>query len=88
MLLDMPSCTTARSMSRSPNSWMRRQCLEGELDGEHLIVADPLQLKSTTWSDKVVTLKQKLQLEIFVPTSSFWFNFELNFEFNFGTILA
>ena len=71
-------------MSRSPNSWMR-QCLEGEQDGELLLEADPLQLKSTTWSDKVVvTFEQKVQLKIFVPTSSFWFNL----EFNFGTILA
>jgi len=35
-----PSCATARGMSRSPNSWMR-VCLEGELDGELLLVADP-----------------------------------------------
>ena len=47
------SCATASGMSRSPNSWMR-QCLEGELDGELLLVADPSQFKSTTWSDKVV----------------------------------
>ena len=31
-----------------------RQCLEGELDGELLLVADPSQLKFTTWSDKAV----------------------------------
>ena len=32
----------ARGMSRLPNSWMR-QCLEGKLDGELLLVADPSQ---------------------------------------------
>ena len=46
-----PSCATARGMSRSPNSWMR-QGLEGELDRELLLVADPSQFKSTTLSDK------------------------------------
>ena len=62
-----------------------RQCLEGELDGELLLVVDPSQFKSATLSVKVVvTFKQKLQLEIFVSTSSIQFNI----EFNFGTILA
>ena len=87
MLLDMAKLchSQARGMSRSPNSWMR-QCLKGDLDGEFLLVADPSQFKSTTWSHKIVdvTFKQKLQLKIFVPLSSFRFNF----EFNFGTILA
>ena len=46
---------------------------------------DPSQFKSTTWSDKVgVNFEQKLHPKIFVPTSSFRYNF----EFNFGTILA
>ena len=80
----LPSCATARGMSRLPNSWMR-QCRESELDREFWLVEDPSQCKPTTWSDKVVvTLEQKLQPKIFAPTSSFRFNF----EFNFGTILA
>ena len=38
-----------------------------------------------TWFDKVcVTFKQKLHPKIFIPTSSFRYNF----EFNFGIILA
>ena len=58
-----PSCATARGMSRSPSSWMR-VCLEGELDGELLLVADPSQFKYTTWSDKaVVTFEQNCKLQ-------------------------
>ena len=30
------------------------QCLEGELDGEFWLVADPSQCESATWSDIVV----------------------------------
>jgi hypothetical protein len=57
-----------------------RQCLESELDGEFLLVADPSQCKFTTWSVKVVvTFEQKLHPKIFVPTSSFRYNNELNF---------
>ena len=33
---------------------MDEVCLEGELDGELLLVADPWQFKYTTRSDKVV----------------------------------
>jgi len=57
-----------------------RQCLESELDGEFLLVADPSQCKFTTWSVKVVvTFEQKLHPKIFVPTSSFRYNNEFNF---------
>ena len=66
-----PSCARARGVSRSPNSWMR-QCLEGELDWELWLVADPSQCKSTTWSDKVVvTFEQKLQLRFLFPQVHF-----------------
>ena len=76
------SYATAKCMSRSPNSWMR-QCLESELDGEFFLVADPSQCKSTPGLTKFfVTFKHKLHPKIFVPTSSFLYNF----EFNFGTI--
>ena len=41
-----------------------RVCLEGELDGELLLVADPSQFKYTTWSDKaVVTFEQNCKLQ-------------------------
>ena len=41
-----------------------RVCLEGELDRELLLVADPSQFKYTTWSYKVVvTFEQNCKLQ-------------------------
>ena len=67
----LPSCATARGMSRSPNSWMR-QCRESELDREFWLVEDPSQCKPTTWSDKVVvTFEQNCSLRFLLQQVHF-----------------